>query len=223
MSGALIRTFGLWKGLAASGLGLLVVSGSLALNAERGWPFGFAVHHDILGWRLLNIAWPIPVFYSFVTACGVILMQPKTPEKDPKTLFSWAFDAALLVMGMALLSEPLASTTHAITWIVPGAILGTPASALLGWFVTAFVAAIAMILGARLWQANAGPMKMQTLWVLAGFSLLMFGLATNLQAALSQILTAVAFVAFGIWSFVLFRTEKKTKKEASLDPAVYAD
>lgn len=139
--GLFVRQFGLKKGA----LGLLVILGVvtffLILNQYRGWPFGLKTFHDILGWKLSwGISWPIPVFWSFMTAAALLINQPGQVTPDPKKLFSWAFDSSVMVLMISFIIEPILANTSAVSWSMPGAVLGVPFSSFIGWFIVSFVA-----------------------------------------------------------------------------------
>ncbi|MFA6160712.1 MAG: carotenoid biosynthesis protein [Patescibacteria group bacterium] len=151
ISSLYIKEFGIFKTAVCLATLLALVFGAHVLNQFRGWPFGFVTYNDILGWRLpLNIAWPIPVFWTTIIASGLMLMRPNKNMHDPKTIFAWAFDTGLFVLLSAVIIEPILNITTSQTWSFTGGFYGVPLTGMLGWFLTAFVASYATIYIAKL-------------------------------------------------------------------------
>jgi uncharacterized membrane protein len=194
------RVFGYGRSfLAMTGI-LAVVGLALFLNGMRSWPFGMVYHHDILGWKILKTAWPIPFFWAALIGGIVTIKKPSEISVDPKVLFSWAFDVALITMILAIVIEPLAFITRATTWVVPGAILGVPLSAFLGWFITSFIATFVAILILRPWTKKIGSIHHLLPLSYAAFFALTFILATKVNVALIQLLSAIYVIFFLLWT-----------------------
>jgi len=197
------RTFGYVRGFLAV-LGIIaIVTLALILNGMRGWPFGLAYYHDILGWKLYKVAWPLPVFWSAVITGALLLKKPATVTPDPKVLFSWAFDTAIITAIASFAIEPLAKTTLATTWITPGSFLGVPFSAFLGWFITAFVAGVCAIIILKPWAKQSLPVHHLVPLSFAGFFCLIFIFCTKQNIAVLQILSAILVVVLIIWTLRL--------------------
>lgn len=201
------RTFGYLKGFLATLGILLVVTAALILNSQRGWPFGLAYYHGILGWKFYKVAWPIPVFWSAVITGALLLKKPVNLMPDPKILFSWAFDTALITMILSLIIEPLAKNTLAVTWVTPGSILGVPASALLGWFITSFIAAVAAILILKPWAKQSLEVHYLVPLLFTGFFILLFIFTTKQNIALLQIVSAILVIVFIVWTLRLKKNQ----------------
>jgi len=194
----------------------IIVLGAQLLNLYRGWPFGLVSYHDVLGWKILRgIAWPIPLFWTFMVSSALMLTWPKQPKNDPKVLFSWAFDAAMVTVLADLIVEPILTATSAQAWSTNGIFLGIPLSNFVGWFLTAFVAGFAAILLAKLWQTKIlKPPAL--LLIMLGLSLLGLITSSRLSLTVVQILCALAAIFFAIWSFRL-RKEKKNNPPAKIE------
>ncbi len=190
------RSFGYIKGLAAVLAVTLTVSLALILNSARGWPFGMAFYHGILGWKMFGVAWPIPIFWSSIIIGGLMLKKPAKINSDPKQLFSWAFDSAIITMAISFIIEPLAKAILITTWPIQGAVLGVPFSAFLGWFITGFIATVIGILILQPWKKPAIP----PLWILPfaflSLAVLTLILATKLNLVLIQIFSAILIIVF---------------------------
>ncbi len=190
------RSFGYLKALITVSAITLTVTLALILNSKRGWPFGMAFYHSILGWKILGVAWPIPIFWSSIITGTLMLKKPTAINTDFKLLFSWAFDSALITMIIAFIIEPLAKAMIITTWPVQGAILGVPFSAFLGWFITSFIATIVGILVLQPWKKSTIP----PLWLLPlaflSLTLLTLILATKLNLTLLQIFSAILIIFF---------------------------
>ncbi len=192
--GLFVRQFGLKKGA----LGLLMILGITALflilNQLRGWPFGFKTFHDILGWKLSwGISWPIPVFWSFMTAAALLINKPKEITPDPKKLFSWSFDSSVLVSAAAFIVEPILANTYAVTWSIPGTVLGVPFSSFVGWFIVSFVACslfVFMIKPSMDQKISLNPL----LSVLLGLSLLSLSVSHVTHLSLIKIFSILAVI-----------------------------
>lgn len=190
------RVFGYARSFFALCAITLVVFFAMALNSARGWPFGMAVFNDFLGYKLFRIPWPLLLFWSAVINSMLLIKKPDNISNDPKSLFSWAFDASLLVMITSFLIEPLSSTMHAVTWINPGGILNVPFSAFLGWFITAFIASFAGIIVLRPWVKQPGPVHHLLPLSLIGLSILLFAVSVKINIVLVQLLAPVLMVYF---------------------------
>jgi len=168
-----IQKYGTKNGLLVVLPVLATVIGALSLNQMRGWPFGFVTFHDILGWKIfLGISWPIPVFWAGIIVSMLLLTQPKESSKDPKVLFAWAFDTAILTMLISLIVEPILNNTSALAWSIQGPFLGVPFSSFLGWFLTAFVAAFIAILAGRPYLTDAHDKPLFLFISILGFGVL---------------------------------------------------
>lgn len=193
-----VKKFGLLKTVISFGILLIIVFGTHILNQFRGWPFGYLTYNDILGWRLpLNIAWPIPIFWTSIIASALLLMQPKVDTHDPKTIFTWSFDVGMFVLVCATIIEPILNKTASQTWSIPGGFYGVPLTNLLGWFLTAFVSAYATIYIAKLMNFKfinppvSLSISLLLLSLLAGFT------AYKLSMNLLLIPSVFAFLYFG--------------------------
>ncbi|MDF1497437.1 MAG: carotenoid biosynthesis protein [Patescibacteria group bacterium] len=194
------RSFGYTRALLATLAITVVISLALILNSTRGWPFGIAYYHGILGWKFYNVAWPIPVLWGALVTGFLMLKKPKRISPDPKVLFSWAFDTALLTMLASLVIEPLAKSTLAVTWVSGGSFLGVPMSAFLGWFIVSFTASVVAIIILKPWQNDFFPAHYLLPLSLTCFSLLMFIFSTQQNIVLIQFLSAIGIIIFFIWT-----------------------
>lgn len=193
--GLFVRQFGLKKGA----LGLLMILGVvtffLILNQLRGWPFGFKTFHDILGWKLSwGISWPIPVFWSFMTAAALLINKPKHATPDPKKLFSWSFDSSVMVLAASFIVEPILTNTYAVTWSIPGAVLGVPFSSFIGWFIVSFTACslfVFLIKPSLDQKISLNPL----LSILLGLSLLSLSVSHVTRLSLIKIFSILAILS----------------------------
>ncbi len=190
------RVFGYLKAFIAMVAVTGVVFFSMALNAARGWPFGLAVFNDFLGYKLYRIPWPIIIFWASIINGMLLIKKPSQINNDPKNLFSWAFDASLLVMIAAILIEPLSSAMHAATWINPGGLLNVPFSAFLGWFITSFIAGFFAIIILQPWKKKTGDTHYLLPLSLLGLCILIFAIATKMHIILVQILSPLLILYF---------------------------
>ncbi|MFZ6015119.1 MAG: carotenoid biosynthesis protein [Patescibacteria group bacterium] len=195
----------------------LVISGAFILNGYKGWPFGFAFHQDILGYKFLKVAWPIPVFWTFFVSSAIMLVHPKKVSNDPKTLFSWSFDAAIVTMILALIIEPLAAKTIAISWAQTGPVLGVPVSGILGWFVTGFISAFTAILASRIWQNYKNSSIKFTALALGLYQILFFALAFKNGTALLMILSSALAIIF---LFLAYKNRSKNEPDMQVIASV---
>ena len=197
------RSFGYVKGFTAVLTIALTVSLALILNSARGWPFGMAFYHGILGWKVFGVAWPIPIFWSSIVIGALMLKKPANITSDPKQLFSWAFDTAIVTMAISFVIEPLAKALLITTWPIQGAVLGVPFSAFLGWFITGFVGAVIGIIILQPWKKPVTP----PLWILPMAFLSLFALtlilATKLNLVLIQFFAAILIITFLLWTLRL--------------------
>ncbi|MBD3281529.1 carotenoid biosynthesis protein [Candidatus Uhrbacteria bacterium] len=202
------RIFGYWRALLAT-LGIIgVIWFAMLLNAQRSWPFGMVIFHDILGWQWQKVPWPLPIFWSAIIGGLLILKKPGLALNDPKILFGWAFDTALLTMILSLIIEPIARTFGLVTWLVQGAILGVPLSAFLGWFITAFIAAFAGMMILRPWNKPIDTDIHKFLPIIfVGFCGLIFIIATKQNIALVQILSGIYIIIFLLWTLRIGRKQ----------------
>lgn len=182
----------------------LIIVAAYVLNMWRAWPFGPLVFHEALGWKFYGIAWPAPVFWTYVVVSFLLLMQPRRMTRDPKDLFSWSFDAALAVMVFSVIVEPVVFHGNVLTWLITGPVLGIPFSSFLGWFLTPFVATVAAIFMAKLWVPKPKLLPMQLPFVLALFQFAFFALALELELGVIAIIAAVAAIILFIWSMRLY-------------------
>jgi len=194
------RSFGYIKALLAM-LGIAVtIALMMYLNSLRAWPFGMSVYHDVLGWQFQRVSWSVPVIWAAITGGMLTLKKPEQIPSDPKVLFSWAFDTALIVMVLSIVIEPMARLTNAVTWVSQGAILGVPLSAFLGWFITSFIASFVGMMILRPWTKKSNPVHHFLPLAFAGFFTLIFILSTRLDIALIQLISAVFVIYFLIWT-----------------------
>jgi uncharacterized membrane protein len=201
------RSFGYTRSFLATLGILLVITFALVLNGARAWPFGPAHYHGILGWKFYKVAWPLPIFWSVVIMGSMMLRKPKEITGDPKVLFSWAFDTALMTMILALVIEPIVKSANITTWIVPGAILGVPLSAFLGWFITSFIAAIVAMLILKPWDNLKCEIHRLVPLFFAAFFALTFIFATKISLTLIQLLSAIYIIVFLIWTLRLSKNQ----------------
>lgn len=208
-----IQKFGIKNGLLIVLPVLITVFGALSLNQMRGWPFGMVTFHDILGWKVfLGISWPVPVFWTCIIVSMLLLTQTKESSKDPKILFSWAFDTAILVMFISLIVEPILNNTSALAWSIQGPFLGVPFSSFLGWFLTAFVAAFIAILAGKPYLVNQEKSSI-LLIVILGFGILSSVAAHRFSLPAIEIM-GIIFSA--VFVFLLIRKIVQSKKQATL-------
>ena len=200
-----IRIYGWIKGLLTILIVTLVTGGLLVLNALRSWPLGLVIYHDILGYKIFNVAWPIPIFWASIVSASLLLMRRKDISDDPKELFSWAFDSGIMVMILALVIEPLTNNTPMLIWVNQGIILGVPLTDILGWFVIAFLASVCAITGAKIWKPAKAKISPHLPFVMATFFVLVCILSTILHIALVQISSALVAVILFIWSIKIFK------------------
>ncbi|MDD5725838.1 MAG: carotenoid biosynthesis protein [Patescibacteria group bacterium] len=192
-----IQKFGIKNGLLIVLPVLVTVFGALSLNQMRGWPFGMVTFHDILGWKIfLGISWPVPVFWTCIIVSMLLLTQPKESSKDPKILFSWAFDTAILTMLVSLIIEPILNNTSALAWSVQGPFLGVPFSSFLGWFLTAFVAAFIAILAGKPYLVNTQEKSLTLFISLLGFGILSSAAAHRFNLPAIEIMGVIFSLAF---------------------------
>lgn len=193
------RTYGYGKATLVILTILSVATGALILNAYKGWPFGLSFYHDSLGWKFYRIAWPLPVFWTFFIANAILLTHPKKISNDPKAIFSWSFDAALLLMFLSIIIEPLAGKTSAITWTQIGPVLGIPFSAFLGWFVAAFICSFIAILASGIWQKQKNSQASYAALSLTIFCVLFATISVKTNTTLLVILSLIYTVIFYFW------------------------
>ncbi|MDD5437885.1 MAG: carotenoid biosynthesis protein [Patescibacteria group bacterium] len=189
-----------------------VIIGAALLNVIRGWPYGFVTYHDILGWKIFSLAWPVPVFWFFLNATVLLLMRPQKMANDPKILFAWAFDTAFAVMILSLVVEPIMAASTAEAWSMQGSFLGVPLNCFIGWFVSSFVASAAAILIAKLWQIPDRP-KHYSIFVILG-ALALLGLMTAKSLGLVPVmgLSIIILVYLGTWAGLIFYRRSKAPK-----------
>lgn len=207
------REFGIKKGILSLLTILILIMGAALLNQFRGWPYGFLTYHDILGWKVLGVAWPIPIFWSFLTASALILMRPKTISHDPKVLFSWAFDTAFSVMILSLIVEPILTSSTAQVWSMTSYFSGVPLNSFIGWFVSSFVAAAAAILIGKLWMVEDRPKPINLFVVTIG--LLLLGIMAAQRLVLVPVigLCVIALVFLLVLLYIQYKPQ--TKKDGS--------
>ncbi|MHB8831443.1 MAG: carotenoid biosynthesis protein [Patescibacteria group bacterium] len=206
-----IQKYGIKNGLLVVLPVLVTVFGALSLNQMRGWPFGMVTFHDILGWKIfLGISWPVPVFWTCIIVSMLLLTQPKESSKDPKILFSWAFDTAILAMLVSVIVEPILNNTSALAWSVQGPFLGVPFSSFLGWFLTAFVAAFVAILAGKPYLVNIQEKSFTLLVAILGFGILSSAAAHRFSLPAIEIIGIIFSIAF---IFLLIRKFVQTKKQ----------
>lgn len=210
------RELGVKKGVAALLTIFVLMIGASLLNQMRGWPYGFVTYHDILGWKVLDVAWPIPLFWSFLTAGALILMKPKVISHDPKVLFSWAFDTAFSVMILSLILEPILTSSTAQVWSMTGFFSGVPLNSFIGWFVSSFVAASAAILIGKLWQLPDQP-KPVSLCVI-NLGLILLGLMTAKRLGLVPVmgLCLIVLVYLAVLAFLVYRNKSNKSQTVIL-------
>lgn len=206
-----IQKLGIKNGLLVVLPVLATVFGALALNQIRGWPFGFVTFHDILGWKIfLGISWPVPIFWTCIILSMLLLMQPKESSKDPKNLFSWAFDTAILVMFVSLIIEPILNNTSALAWSIQGPFLGVPFSSFLGWFLTAFVAAFIAILASKSYLTDAHDKPLALYIAILGFGILSSSAAHRFNLPAIEIMGIIFSAAL---VYLLIRRIMQTRKQ----------
>ena len=188
---------------------LAVIIGAALLNVIRGWPFGFVTYHDILGWKILNVAWPVPIFWFFLNAAVLLLMRPVKMSNDPKLLFAWAFDTAFSIMIISLIIEPIMASSTAEAWSMPGNFLGVPMNCFIGWFIVSFVASAVAILVGKLWLIPDQP-KPASLYIVL-ISLVLLGLMTAKNLGLVPVmgLSIILLAYLSVWAFLLFARKPK--------------
>lgn len=189
-----------------------VIIGASLLNIIRGWPYGFVTYHDILGWKIFGLAWPVPIFWFFINAALLMLMRPRQMANDPKVLFAWAFDTAFSVMILSLIIEPIMTAGTAEAWSMSGGFLGVPFNSFIGWFVSSFVASAAAILVGKLWQVPDEP-KPYSLFVILG-ALTLLGLLTAKNLGLVPVmgLSVIILVYLGVWFGLTVNKKRKEPK-----------
>lgn len=218
MASLTIRKYGIAKGLLSVAIVLMLTTLTFILNHYKGWPFGFVTYHDVLGWKVLGISWPIPIYWTFFTLASLLLTRPaKTEITDPKMPFSWAFDSAIMVMVLALIIEPLITASTVQVWSVPGGYFGIPLFSFVGWFVMAFVSGFATILIAKLWEVPSEEKPMTLLIAMLGMGLLGVVASIRFQMFLVGLICAIlcSFVAF--WIYKGRGAFKRIKKD---EPAI---
>lgn len=206
----LAQIFGISRALMTVGTGLGVVFGALCLNAYRGWPFGPLVYGDILGPHLAKVAWPMPVFWTAIFLLVLLVMRPKNPTPQPKSVFTWSFDTAIVSMFFSLLVEPILSATGVVMWSVQGPFLGISMTAFLGWFITILVAAFSCIWIGKLWITSMNDYKPAGL-ALALFlvSFLLFVVSVKIGTTLVTIISAIGFLVFLTMSINLYKRRRE--------------
>lgn len=213
-----LKEFGLKKGFFTLLIITLVIIGATLLNQIRGWPFGFVTYHDILGWKVLGVAWPIPIFWSFFTSAALLIQKPKEVSNEPKILFSWAFDSAILVMAAALAVEPILTASTAEVWSMTGHFAGVPLNSFVGWFVSSFVACAVAILVGKLWQSTTFEKQKQFLPVLMlGFVLLGLMAAWRLDLILVQ---GLCVIGVGYFVSLLYKQRKEKRTQQDVQPNI---
>ncbi len=134
------RRFG-WRGvLAFFGIAVLVSNGYEDLSIATGFPFGFFVHGDALGPKLVYV--PLLLGPGYFAVCyiawsvaGAIFGSTAEPPSRLSTL-SVPIIAAFVVVGFDLCQDPLGATVaHDFTYAHAGGYFGVPLSNFLGWFL----------------------------------------------------------------------------------------
>jgi uncharacterized membrane protein len=210
-----IPKLGVKKAVLALSSLLIIIIGAALLNEIRGWPYGFVTYHDILGWKVMGVAWPVPLFWFFLNAALLWLMRPKHMNNDPKLLFSWAFDTAFAMMILSLIIEPLMAASTAEAWSMPGNFSGVPLNCFVGWFVSSFVASTAAILIGKLWQTKDEPNPVSLFVILIALALLGLLTAKNLDLIPVMGLSIIVLVYLITWLGLAYFKSKKPQTEVT--------
>ena len=209
------KIFGFWKSLGSFLIIGLIILGAWVLNAYRGWPFGMVYYHNILGWQFLKVVWVLPLFWSLITTSAVLLTKPRKSVKDPRVLFSWAFDSAIFVMLYSILMEPLSNQLGLATWSIEGQVLGVPFTAFLGWFIVAFIASVAAITILKLWPMAKTPLSWKLPALLLAIHLLLLALAIKADIVVLIFFNIIAMIFFAYKIYKL----KKLDIHESMNPS----
>ncbi|MBU2566393.1 carotenoid biosynthesis protein [Patescibacteria group bacterium] len=209
------KILGFWKSISTMLVLLLIIMSAWILNNYRGWPFGMVYYHDILGWHLLKVVWVVPLFWTLIATNALLLTKPNKTIKDPKVLFAWSFDSAIMVMLYSILIEPLTSQLGLSTWSVQGQVLGVPFTVFLGWFIVAFIASVAAITILKLWAIAKAPLSwhMPTVMMAVHALLLVLVIKANITLLIFFNLIAIVYFAYKIYK------QKKVNIHESLNPS----
>lgn len=122
---------------------VLLLSGAfIAIGLVTAWPFGQFTYTGLLGWEIQGLVpWTIPVFWLLLSIVSFAHTEPVAlPEKKPyASLFSWAFDAALLATFIDAVFEPVFAFMGFKVFQISQGFQGIPLQHYLGFFMITFL------------------------------------------------------------------------------------
>lgn len=127
-----------WKNLVLLFiLSYTLITLSLVIGYVYHWPFGLFRYTDMLGHQIAEIVpWTVPVFWLTFIAAALSLTRRNRQEKHIRfNLFSWAFDAAIIVTLLDIAMEPIVVQTGLKVFQPQYDMYGVPLQHFLGFFV----------------------------------------------------------------------------------------
>lgn len=179
---------------------VLLVSGVfIAIGLVTAWPFGQFTYTDLLGWEIQGLVpWTMPVLWLLLSIVSFAHTQPfALPEKKPyASLFSWAFDAALLATFLNAVFEPVFAFMGFKVFQISHGFQGVPLQHYLGFFMITFLLQALLLASLKRSPIPATFMRsftvaMVLLLILAMLPSLKYGLAFSFGLGLALALWLV--------------------------------
>jgi len=156
----------------------VIITLVLLLGFYYGWPFGLFQYTNLLGYELNSIVpWTVPIIWIALIAAALPLTrrQKKSKQSISASLFTWAFDTAVLATLMDLVIEPAVVAAGLKQFAVGSGMYDVPFQHFLGFFITTFIVTsiiIVRINGYKTERRSSGLIVTSVMLLLSFFTVL---------------------------------------------------